>query len=233
MSQENGFAKRVEVLIEVIRQMKQTLEYIKAFAMRCFSGYRGSHAWDHTLRVYGLCMHIGQAESADMEVMKVCALLHDVGRSFQDASRGSICHAEKGAEMAKALLENYPLSAERKSNIIHCVRSHRFRGNCEPGTLESKVLYDADKLDSIGAIGVARAFQFAGEVGARLHNPSVHPECTRAYSEEDTGYREFRLKLFSIKDRMYTEEGRRMAKERHEFMVMFFKRFLEEYDGRR
>jgi len=113
------------------------------------------------------------------------------------------------------------------------VRSHRFRGNDEPKTLEAKVLFDADKLDSIGAVGIARAFLFAGEVGAKLHNPDIRVENTLPYSKDDTGYREFKLKLSRIKDRILTTEGRKLAKERHEFMETFFKRFIEEYEGKR
>ena len=200
--------------------------------MKCLSGTPGSHAWDHTQRVYNLCMHIGHAEGADMEVLEVAAHLHDIARPLQDESKGSLCHAVEGAEMARKLIEDYPLSAGQKNNIVHCIRAHRFRGNHEPQTLEAKVLFDADKLDAIGAIGIGRAFQFAGEVGAKLHNPLIDPEDTRPYTEEDTGYREFKLKLSKIKDRMLTVEGRRIARERHDFMEMFFERFLLEYEGR-
>jgi uncharacterized protein len=201
--------------------------------MKCFPNASGSHAWDHTQRVYNLCMHIARIEGADIEVLEIAAYLHDVGRSYQDESQGNICHAEKGAEMARTLLQRYPISDEQKSNIIHCIKAHRFRGTCQPETIEAKILFDADKLDSIGAIGVGRAFQFAGEVGAKLHNPFVNPEDTNPYTEEDTGYREFRLKLSKIKDRMLTQEGRRIAEERHAFMEIFFSRFLQEYKGKK
>jgi len=211
--------------------MKLTIEDIKAFAEKCFSNSQGSHDWEHSRRVYNLCMHIGQAEGADMEVLKIAAYLHDVGRSHQDESKGTICHAEKGAEIATELLDKYPISTGRKVNILHCIRSHRFRGNREPATLEAKILFDADKLDSIGAIGIARAFQFAGEVGAKFHNPNVSLEETRPYSKEDTGYREFKLKLSRIKERMLTAEGHRMAEERHAFMEKYFERFFLEYQG--
>jgi uncharacterized protein len=211
--------------------MGLTIEDIKDYAEQCLSKANGSHAWEHTQRVYNLCRHIGHVEGADPEVLELAAYLHDIGRFYQDESKGTICHAEKGAEMAGALLEQYPISAEQKNNAIHCIRSHRFRGNCHPKTIEAKVLFDADKLDAIGAIGIGRAFQFAGEVGAKLHNPFVNPEDTQPYSEEDTGYREFKLKLSKIKDRMLTAEGHRMAKERHAFMEMFFKRFLQEHEG--
>ena len=207
------------------------MQDIKAFARACFSGAPGSHHWDHTLRVHRLCQHIGQVEGADLEVLEIAAYLHDVGRPFQDRSRGAICHAEKGSEMAREVLEHAPLSAEKKDNIIHCIRAHRFRGNSPPRTIEAKVLFDSDKLDAIGAIGIGRAFLFAGEVGARLHTPSVNPEDTSPYTVEDTAYREFRLKLMKVKNRLQTNEGRRLGLERHAFMEGFFKRFLEEYEG--
>jgi len=211
--------------------MKLTIEDIQTFAEKCFSNSWGSHDWEHTRRVYNLCVHIGQVEGADMEVLKIAAYLHDVGRSHQDESRGSVCHAEKGAEIATELLDRYPISPEQKANVLHCIRSHRFRGNCLPETLEAKILFDADKLDSIGAIGVARAFQFAGEVGAKFHNPAVSPEETEPYTVEDTGYREFKLKLSKIKDRMLTAQGRLLAQERHAFMEEYFERFFQEYEG--
>ena len=92
--------------------------------------------------------------------------------------------------------------------------------------------FDADKLDAIGAVGVARAFLFAGEVGARLHNSETNPEDTRSYSLDDTGYREFKVKLCKIRERMLTNEGRKLADRRHAFMEDFFNRFIKEYEGK-
>ena len=209
------------------------LDTVKQLAIRCFQGARGSHSWDHTLRVCRLCQHIGQAEGADMDVLLPAAYLHDIGRSYQDDSNGAVCHAEKGARMAEPLVKKLPLSEAQKQNIIHCIRSHRFRGDREPETREAMVLFDADKLDAIGAVGVARAFLFAGEVGARLHNDEPNIEDTEPYSIDDTGYREYRLKLRKIKDRILTREGRKLAEERHRIMEEFFKRFLAEYEGKR
>jgi uncharacterized protein len=175
-------------------------------------------------------MHIGEKEGADMDILEIAAYLHDVGRPLQDQSNGSICHAQKGAEIVTDLLEDYPISDDRKANIIHCIRAHRFRSKHQPETLEAKILFDADKLDSIGAIGISRAFQFAGEIGAKLHNPLMNPKDSLPYTEEDTGYREFQKKLIKIKDRMLTDEGLHIAANRHEFMVAFFRRFLLEYE---
>jgi uncharacterized protein len=211
--------------------MMRTLEDIKNYVQYALSNHRASHAWDHTQRVYRLCLHIGEKEGADLEMLKIAALLHDIGRNHEDEHKGNLCHAQKGAEIARDLLENYPLPRDKRENIIHSIRSHRFRSDCPPETIEAKVLFDADKLDAIGAIGIGRAFLFAGEIGARLHNPDRDPEETAPYSEDDTGFREYKVKLSKIKDRMLTAEGLRLALVRHEFMESFFDRFLEEHDG--
>jgi len=208
-----------------------SVEDIKILAKRMFTAAKGSHDWEHTLRVFRLCQRIGNVEKADMEVLLIAACLHDIGRCYQDASSGRICHAEKGAELAEPLIRPLSLSEERKDNILHCIRSHRFRGQSAPKTIEARILFDADKLDAIGAVGIGRAFLFAGEVGARLHNSSLNVDDTRPYSKEDTGYREYRVKLSKIKDRILTDEGKRLAVDRDAFMVSFFDRFLSEYEG--
>ena len=210
----------------------RTLAVLQSRVKRLFETARGSHAWDHTLRVAGLCEKIGRAENADMDVLRVAALLHDIGRSRQDATNGRVCHALRGEQMAADMIGDLPLTDGQKQNILHCIRSHRFRGDQPPRTLEAAVLFDADKIDAIGAVGVARAFLFAGEVGARLHNPDIRPEDSRPYSSDDTGYREYRLKLCKIKDGMLTAAGRRLAGERHQFMEAFFERFLREVEGK-
>lgn len=204
---------------------------IQTIAQKMFSGARASHDWDHTLRVLRLCEHIGPAEKADMDVLRVAAVLHDIGRPHQDASRGSVCHAVHGAVLAEPIVAMLVFSPGQKDNILHCIRTHRFRGMHVPETLEAKVLFDADKLDAIGAIGIARAYLFAGEIGARLHSPDIPAEKSVPYSIDDTGFREYRVKLSKIKDRMMTSEGKRMAGERHRFMTAFFNRFLQEYQG--
>lgn len=168
-----------------------------------------------------------------MDVLLAAAYLHDIARSDQDTSSGAVCHAEKGARLAASIVEKLPLTRQQKENILHCIRSHRFRGNHEPRTPEARVLFDADKLDAIGAVGVARAYLFAGEVGARLHSEQADIETTRTYSVDDTGYREFKVKLCKIKDRILTREGQKLAADRHSIMEEFFSRLLEEYEGKR
>jgi len=216
----------------VITENKALLDRIKNFARKHFNNAQVSHAWDHTLRVCRLCEKIGRKEGADLTVLLAAAYLHDIGRSGQDVTNGAVCHALEGARIARSFVYELPLSRSRKENIIHCIKTHRFRGNHRPDTAEAKVLFDADKLDAIGAIGIARAYLFAGEVGARLHTPDIKVEEARPYSEHDTGYREYRLKLRKIRNRMQTKEGRRLANARHAFMEDFFKRFITEYEGK-
>lgn len=211
--------------------MNGIVEAIRQIARDRFASAKFSHDWEHTERVYRLCMHIGAMEGADLEVLAMAAFLHDIGRAHQDRARGSVCHAEIGSEIARDVLGKYPIPRDKKDNIVHCVLTHRYRNSHVPETLEARCLFDADKLDAIGAVGIARAYLFAGEVGAVLHNPDAVPEETRPYTRDDTGYREYRVKLCRIRDRMLTAEGRRMAEERHAFMEAFFERFLKEHEG--
>lgn len=192
---------------------------------------RKSHDWEHTQRVYNLCMKIGEKESADLEILKLAAVLHDIGREEQDNSNGKLCHAQRGAVLARKILEKYNLPQEQINKIIHCIETHRFRGDKIPFSKEAKILYDADKLDAIGAIGIGRAFVFAGEIGAKVHDKDIDIDNTKSYTEEDTAYREFLVKLKKIKDRMLTEEGRKIAEERHKFMLDYFERLNKEVEG--
>jgi uncharacterized protein len=209
------------------------LSHIRKQARAHLTRAKGSHDWDHTLRVHRLCRRIGAAEGADLLVTEAAAYLHDIGRADQDRTGGKLCHAEKGAAMARELLAAMPLADDRKENIIHCIAAHRFRRGEAPRTIEASVLFDADKLDAIGAVGVARAFLFAGELGARLHSPDMDVARVPAYSVDDTGYREYVVKLSKIRDRILTATGRLLADERHRFMAGFFDRFLQEYEGER
>ena len=205
---------------------------IEEVARKHFLTAKGSHDWQHIKRVHNLCMIIGKKENADLEILKYAAVLHDIGRNQQDSSLGSVCHAEQGSIIARELLEKYRIDHEKTDKIVHCIESHSFRGKKQPQSKEAGILFDADKLDSIGAVGVGRAFLFAGEIGATLHNNEVDINITKPYTREDTAYREFMFKLRKIKDRMLTREGKRIADERHQFMAEFFVRLQEEVEGK-
>lgn len=196
----------------------------------------GSHTFDHIERVYNLCVLIAKTEeNIDNNVLGLAALLHDIGRKYEGESRGKLNHAEKGAVLAQEFLEGYGLEKQKIDSITHCIKSHRFRNNIyqdiSPQTIEAKILFDADKLDAIGAVGIGRAFLFAGKIGAKLHDPNIDINNTKEYTEEDTAYREFAVKLSKIEDKLYTKKGRKLAENRHKFMVDFFDRLNREVNG--
>lgn len=205
---------------------------IRQAALERMGGSPGSHGWDHVERVWNLCRRIGTEEGANLEILEAAAYLHDVGRAEEFSSGGVICHAALGARLARKILEKEGLPEDWIGAVVHCVEAHRFRGSGpRPQSLEAKVLFDADKLDSIGAVGIGRAFLFAGEVGARLHNSEADLANARPYGQEDTAYREFRVKLVHVRDRMLTATGWRIAEGRHRFMVAFFRRLGAEVAG--
>ncbi|MCX6561337.1 MAG: HD domain-containing protein [Candidatus Aminicenantes bacterium] len=210
---------------------KDLLAAVRAEAKARLDDARGSHDWDHTERVLCLCLHIGRRERADLIVLRLAALLHDIGRAEEDRTNGRTCHAEAGAREARVILEKHGLPEATIASIVHCIGTHRYRKAARPETLEARILFDADKLDSIGAVGIGRAFLFAGEVGARMHDPAVDVEKTKPYTKEDTAYREFLVKLRHIRDRMTTAEGKRLARGRHAFMTAYFRRLNKETAG--
>lgn len=191
----------------------------------------GSHGPDHSERVLRTALVIGRSMMARGDILAPAALLHDIGRKKERLSRGKICHAQYGAEIAAGLLEKTGYNEEDISAICHCIRTHRFRSERAPESLEAKIIFDADKLDSIGAVGIGRAFLFAGQIGARLHNPEQDHSQTRAYSLEDTAYREFRVKMSQVRQQMLTPVGRQIAEKRHTFMEFFFDQLNRETSG--
>jgi len=195
--------------------------------VRCrLSENQDGHDWDHTLRVRKNALRIAREEGADLGIVEIAALLHDIARPQESASRGGADHAALGAEEARRILPGLGLSDPQMIlRISECIRHHRYRrrGNsAEPETIEEKVLFDADKLDSLGAIGIARAIHFAGHIGARVHNTKEEALAGESYSREDSAYREYLVKLRHVPERMLTATGRAMAASRQDFMKLFF-----------
>ncbi len=201
------------------------------FAKDRMKGLAPSHGWDHVERVMELANKIAEVENADHFIIILSAILHDIARKEGDKNKGMTCHAELGGEIAKVFLLEQNVDEESVNKIAQCIKSHRYRNSHVPESIEAKIIYDADKLDSIGAVGLGRAFLFAGEVGAKLHNPDADISKTKAFTIEDTAYREFTVKLQHVKDNMLTNEGKKLAKSRHEFMVKFFSRLDGEISG--
>jgi uncharacterized protein len=202
-------------------------------ARRLYNELDPVHDFDHILRVLTLAERIGVAEGADMDVLRAAALLHDVGRD--EARRLGQDHAIYAAARAREILsDNAPVKVEAVSEAI---LAHRFRSGPPPKSLEGRVLFDADKLDAIGAIGVARAFAYSGRAGKRLWAPVADDYIERwqkgeVDADEHTAVHEFVVKLAQLKERLFTTTGKRIAEGRHAAMVSFFQRLDDEVAGR-
>ena len=166
--------------------------------------------------------------AADLRIVRLAALLHDFARPEEMAAKGKLCHAVLGAELVRPLLAEAGFEPETVDRVSQAVLTHRYRANRIPATLEAQIVYDADKLDSLGAVGIGRAFLFAGREHARLHNTREEALGSAEYSREDTAYREYLVKLSKLPGCMLTAPGRRIAGERAGFMHEFFDRLNSE-----
>lgn len=193
-----------------------------------------AHDFDHVLRVTRLALHLAAAEGADQIVVQQAALLHDVPTAVHGATRQA--HHFAAAEYAQAVLQARGLDPKRLANVVHCIEAHRFRDqSVQPQTLEAQCLYDADKLDSMGAIGVARAFAFAGSHNNRLWT-TAHTDIAQATAKapakpvgaDYTPVHEFVYKLDRLYATLYTATARRIGAERHAFMQSFYEQLDAE-----
>ncbi len=203
-----------------------------ADARQLYEAADSVHDFDHILRVLQLAERIAQAEGADLTIVRTAALLHDWGRAEADAEGRD--HAAVAAERARARLHDAPTAWLEA--VCHAIAAHRFRTAPAPATLEAQVLFDADKLDAIGAIGIARAFAYGGAHQQRLWAPLE--EISRAQwdaegdnAAEHTPVHEFVVKLSRLKEQLYTETGRQIAAERHAYMEAFYRRLDAEVQG--
>ncbi len=193
-----------------------------------------AHDFDHVLRVLALAERIARAEGADHEIVRVAALLHDIGRADEAATGED--HAQASARRARVLLKERGADEGFIDAVCGAILAHRFRTGGPPATLEAQILYDADKLDAIGAIGVARAYAVAGRTGQRLWSAvdageRLDPDHPTHLPAEHTPVREFVVKLARLKATLHTAEARRIARGRHRFMAAFFRRLAREVQG--
>jgi uncharacterized protein len=182
------------------------------------------HGFDHIERVYRLTLRLAEAEGADAEIAGAAALLHDA-ENLRTAGRRQD-HHHSSAEIAGEALRAEGWQEPRIAAVQHCIRSHRFRDRREPpSTLEAKILFDADKLDAIGAVGAARAIGFAAQAGKPCYaRPSVQflESGATLPDEPHSAYHEYLYKLSKLKDQMYTPSARLLAVERHRRLDAFF-----------
>ena len=188
------------------------------------------HGFNHILRVYHMAERLALAEGADLEIVRAAALLHDAEGPGVDETR--LEHQHASARFAGEILKDEGWPKERVSAVQHCIRSHRFRDISEqPQTIEAKVLFDADKLDAIGAVGAVRAIAYGVLAGQDLFaKPSDQFLRTgeKEPGEPHTPYHEYVFKLRKIKDRMFTQSGRAIAEERHRYLESFFEQLRVE-----
>jgi len=170
-----------------------------------------SHDYGHTMRVLGTALKIGRKEKADIDVLYAACILHDIGYA-KDAKN----HEVLGARMARSILEKTDFPSKKIPIVLRCIKNHRFSKNSMVESIEEKILQDADKLDGIGAIGIARCFLWTGE---RKQSFQI-------------GIGHFREKLLLLKGMMNTKEGKRMAEERHARMLEFLRAVKKEASGR-
>ena len=206
-------------LLQVFNLIELSENYLKN-ALN--SDISDGHDFDHTCRVVkhalALCDEIPQA---DRTIVHLAALLHDAARPLEFQSKGLIDHAAEGADLARKFLLQHTTEAVA-NQVAEAISQHRYRSGNLPVTIEAKILYDADKLDSLGAVGIARSFMFAAKAGARLHNTAEAALAGKAYSQEDTAYREYLVKLSKLPGKMLTAPGKRSAEALADFMKRFF-----------
>ncbi len=197
------------------------LQRIKELAQQRMEQYsHPSHDWSHIERVARMALHLAQEEGANTEVVLVSAYLHDLGRGMPGEN-----HLSAGVRQARELMDQLGYPLDFQEAVLHCIRAHSFSCGEEPQTLEAQVLRDADRLDALGAIGIARCFAYG--------NPFYHPEepipQTRPLGPYCVDH--FFEKLLRLAEGLYTPSARQLAEGRVAFMKLFLERLEKEIRG--
>ncbi|MBI3244332.1 MAG: HD domain-containing protein [Chloroflexi bacterium] len=201
-------------------------------ARQWYAGADPVHDFAHVLRVYRLAERIGQAEGADLEILLAAALLHDSADAEPNGESDRPTHQHASAEFARKVLVEEGWAKERIEAVEHCIRAHRFRGSEAPQTLEAKILFDCDKLDVLGAIGVARSFAYAALAGQPLTadvSAKFKATLEKEPGEPHTPHHEFLFKLSRV--RFHTASARALAEERRHYLAGYFERLGREVRG--
>ncbi len=216
----------------------QKIKEIVAKELSC-----SAHDMEHVLRVYNLALRLAEGDNVDKDVLRAATLLHDIARVKEDRdSSGKTDHAVLGAKMAGPILRKLDFSKKQIRHIQECIISHRYRTGHKAKSREAQILFDADKLDALGAIGVARTFVWVGKNKAKIYN-NVDIE---KYIKENLGRSpegrikdktkhspqiEFETKLKFVVDRLYTEKAREIGRKRLAFLKKFLERLEKELVG--
>ncbi len=203
------------------------------FVKQQLSTAEGGHDWFHIERVYKNALLIAQTENCDVTVVKLGALLHDIADSkFHDGDETI------GPKTAKTFLENEKVDEATIVHVINIIENISFKGGNFEKKFHSKeleIVQDADRLDAIGAIGIARTFNYGGFKNRALYNPAIAPNLTMSKEEyknsDSPTLNHFYEKLLLLKDKMNTETGKKIAQARHQYMENFLSQFYAEWDG--
>ena len=211
-----------------VELIEQALTYVREKFEKEYSG----HDYFHTLRVFKMATRIAQGEDADLETVQLAALLHDV-----DDRKISPETYENQAN-ARSFLLTHGVAADRVDRICKIIREISFGGNSSiPSTLEGRCVQDADRLDAIGAIGIARAFAYGGNHNRHMYHPDIKPNLNMTKEEylksESTTINHFYEKLFKLTDLMNTQTAIKIAETRQAYMEEFVSRFMDEWNGNR
>jgi uncharacterized protein len=209
--------------------INKTILFVKAK----LENAEGGHDWFHIERVYKNALHIADGEVCDSTVVKLAALLHDIADSKFHNGDETI-----GPNIAREFLESENVDEATIQHVINIIENISFKGgNTEKQfySIELNIVQDADRLDAIGAIGIARAFNYGGFKNRPLHNPNIAPKLHMSKEEYKSSLaptiNHFYEKLLLLKDKMNTETGKQIAQERHRYMEGFLSQFYAEWDG--
>jgi uncharacterized protein len=211
----------------------EAIEKTVGFIKQKFANETTGHDWWHMYRVWKLAKYIGQQEpGVNMLVVELGALLHDIADwKFHDDE-------EAGPKAAREWLESIHIDNSIIEQVEDIIRNVSFKGAKVENKLskEGQIIWDADKLDAIGAIGIARAFSYGGSKGNPMYEPdrkAVHHDTFEAYKNDKTGtINHFDDKLLLLKDKMFTNTGKRIAEHRHEVMENYLKEFYAEWEAK-
>lgn len=221
--------------------MNKKIEKIKAIVEENLSC--SAHDMAHVMRVYNLCLRLVKGKKVNMQVLEAAALLHDIARVKEDNDKtGKIDHSIEGAKMAGPILKNLDFSDEKTKHIQECIVSHRYKTENKPKTIEAKILFDADKLDVTGAIGVARMFAWVGKNKAHIYRKVDIKKYAKENTEGKINGRiqdntkhspqiEYETKYKFLCDKMFTPEGKKICRKRTKFFKNFLNALEKEVKG--
>ena len=195
-----------------------------------------AHGWEHVKRVYTLARYLAQQEKADQFIVGCAALMHDLGRTVpEDENEEQRHHADLSVELAGEILQRYTVPMDVQQAIIHAIVAHSFSKGIPPRTLEAGLVRDADRLDGLGAIGILR-WAMVGEQRRTPNTRSYHPTdpLAQLHTPDDQTYMldHFPAKLLTLADSMCTETGRKLARQRTDYMRDFLRQFADELNTR-